>query len=242
MLTACEGGGGGGDTGGGGATNSPVPQPTNTATTPPIEQNDANSTSIKTSDVFEEIVENTRPGQIAFNVPLKMRVNDASLVEVLITDDLQRNLQKELSDNSGKVDIANLQVSSKLRARLEGVNFNIKSFNEENRFLIKNGVAAWRWSVTPTEVGEQNLYMSIYARVRRNNSDENIDLKTFQRVINVSVTPTSWLNQNWKWVIENSGSIGAILAGISVFIVARWKWVRAKLKKLNRNLNRRSHP
>jgi hypothetical protein len=185
-------------------------------------------------EVLKEIFENTRPGQVTFNVPLKMKIDDASLVELLISDDLQRNLQKELFDNKGKVETARLQVSSTLRARLEGINFNIKSLNEENRLLIKNGVATWRWSVIPTEGGEQNLYLSIYARVRKNNSDENIDLKTFQREINVLASPTGWFKQNWKWVIENSTGIGAILAGIFVFVLTKWRWVKVKFKNMKK--------
>jgi hypothetical protein len=245
LATACsEWEGGGGDAGGGAVSPTPgAAEPTDAATTPPtitpsVEPKNPNTTGVQENtgdnDVFKEIVQNTRPGQVAFNVPLKMKVNDASLVELLITDDLQRNLQKELSDNKGKVETAQLQVSSALRARLEGINFSIKSFNEENRLLVKNGVAAWRWSVTPIEPGEQNLYLSIYARVKRNNASENVDLKTFQRLINVSVSPTGWLNQNWKWVVENSAGIGAIVAGIFVFIVTRWKWIRVKLKKMKK--------
>ncbi|BAZ18661.1 hypothetical protein NIES4071_105460 (plasmid) [Calothrix sp. NIES-4071] len=86
--------------------------------------------------------------------------------------------------------------------------------------------------------------MSIYARVRKNGSTENVDLKTFQRAINVSVSPTSWLNQNWKWVIENSTGIGAILAGISIFVVAKWKWLRTKIQTFNKQgaFSRKSKP
>ncbi|RUS92360.1 hypothetical protein DSM106972_099340 [Dulcicalothrix desertica PCC 7102] len=231
ILNTGESGGAGGDAG---SSSVPTAEPTDAgaATTPPAQSVDKTSIPDGADEALKKVVE-TRPGQIAFNVPDKMKVNDAEVVEVVISDDLRRDLKKELGNQSG-TETAQLQVSSFLRARLEGANFNTKSLNEENRFLIQNGIAAWRWSVTPTEAGEQKLYMSIYARVRKNGSTENVDLKTFQREISVSVSPTSWLNQNWKWVIENSTGIGAILAGISIFIVARWKWVRKKIKSLNK--------
>lgn len=232
ILDRGELGGAGSDAG---SSSVPRAEPTDAgaATTLPAQSVDKTSIPDGTDEALKKVVE-TRPGQIAFNVPDKMKVNDAEVIEAVISDDLRRDLKKELGNQSGKTETDQLQVSSFLRARLEGANFNTKSLNEENRFLIQNGVAAWRWSVTPTEAGDQKLYMSIYARVRKNGSTENVDLKTFQRAINVSVSPTSWLNQNWKWVIENSTGIGAILAGISIFVVAKWKWLRTKIQTFNK--------
>ncbi|BAZ18660.1 hypothetical protein NIES4071_105450 (plasmid) [Calothrix sp. NIES-4071] len=110
-------GGGAGELGGAGGLSSPSPIPTakptdaGAATTSPARTQAAPDGA---DEALKKVIE-TRPGQIAFNVPGKMKVNDAEVVEVVISDDLQRDLKKELGNQTG-TEIAKLQVSSFLKA------------------------------------------------------------------------------------------------------------------------------
>jgi glycerol-3-phosphate acyltransferase PlsY len=178
----------------------------------------------------ETLKSSLRSGQIAFNVPQEMRVEETELVEVRISDNLQRDLKAELS---GKPETAKIEVGSFMKARLDGTNFTIKPLSEENQALLEGRVAEWRWSVTPTEQGEQKLFLTVYARIKiPNQPEELVDLITFQRSIKVAVNPGHWLEQNWKWIVENWTGIAAILVPFSVFIVAKWQWIKGLIQNL----------
>ena len=118
-----------------------------------------------------------------------------------------------------------------MKARLEGTSFTIKALDEENRALPKGTVAQWRWNVTPTESGEQKLFLTLYARVKiiGQQTDEIIDLKTFDHTIKVAVNPGGWLGQNGKGLIETVIALSG--AGFFTFAVARWKRVKNWFKK-----------
>ncbi|MBV6626536.1 MAG: hypothetical protein KI793_26975 [Rivularia sp. (in: Bacteria)] len=173
--------------------------------------------------VFTEL----RVGQIGFKTPTQMKVDEAELVEVHLSDDLQRDLKLELGD---KAEVAQTKVSDFVKARLDGINFDIESLNEENRVIFDGNLVKWRWSVTPRKSGEQKLFLTVYARVKLSDeSEELVDLKTFQRKIKVTVSKSSWFKQNWISVIEIAIALGG--AGFFAFIIAKWKAVKSIVRK-----------
>lgn len=178
--------------------------------------------------LLKDTIKNLKSGQIAFNVPQEMRVDEAKLVVVRISDDLQRDLKTGLGE---RPETSKIKVSPFMKARLEGADFTIKLLSEEKQVLVAGRVTEWRWSVTPIEPGEQQLFLTIYARVKiPNEPEEVLDLITFQRTIKVTVNAESWLKQNWKWIVENWAAITAFFAALSVFIVAKWQWIKSLIQ------------
>ncbi len=176
---------------------------------------------------LREAFEKLRVGQIGFKTPTQMKVNEAELVEVQLSDDLERDLKTELGNNS---EVAQIKVSDFVKARLDGLNFDVKSFNEENRVLLDGNLVKWRWSVTPKKSGEQKLFLTVYARVKLSDeSEELVDLKTFERNIKVTVSKSGWFKQNWISVIEIAIALGS--AGFFAFIITKWKLINKILKR-----------
>lgn len=193
-------------------------------------------TSISPNDTatdLREAFKKLRVGQIGFKTPTQMKVNEAQLVEVHLSDDLQRDLKAELGDNA---EVAETKVSDFVKAHLDGINFDVESLNEENRVLFDGNLVKWRWSVTPRKSGEQKLFLTVYARVKlADESEELVDLKTFERNIKVRVSKSGWLKENWISVIEIAIALGG--AGFFAFIITKWKAVKSK-SILRKNLKR----
>ncbi|MBD2505313.1 hypothetical protein [Anabaena azotica] len=173
-------------------------------------------------------VKKLRLGQIVFTVPKEMQLGRNELVRVRISDDLRKNLKAELK---GHPETAKLDVSSLLQVKLSGTSFNIQSQTEEQQVLKKDGLAEWIWSVTPQERGEQELFLIVYALIELpNKSEQKIQLKTFERTIKVSVSPNYWVENNWKWIVENWEAVTAIFTAFSVFALAKWKQIITLIK------------
>lgn len=184
-----------------------------------------NDTATELRQAFKKL----RVGQIGFKTPTQMKVNEAKLVEVHLSDDLQRDLKVELGDNA---EFAQIEVSDLVKAHLDGVNFDVESLtlNEENRVLFDGNLVKWRWSVTPRKSGEQKLFLTVYARVKLSDESEILeDLKTFERDIKVTVSKSGWFKENWISVIEIAIALGG--AGFFAFIIAKWKVVKSILRK-----------
>ncbi len=176
---------------------------------------------------LKHAIKNLKPGQIVFDVPQSMQINNAQLVEVRLSDDLQRNLKEGLNEKS---ETAQIKVSPFMKARLEGLNFNIKSLTEESQALVAGDMIQWRWSVTPTEMGEQKLILTLYARIKISNQPEEVvSLKTFERSINVAVSPTNWLQTNGKGILDTAIALSS--AGFFAFTLTKWRLLKRVLKR-----------
>ncbi|MEO1377947.1 MAG: hypothetical protein AAFW70_27445 [Cyanobacteria bacterium J06635_10] len=182
-----------------------------------------------TATELREALKKLRVGQIGFKTPTQMKVNEAELVEVHLSDDLERDLKTELGDNA---EFDQIEVSDLVKAHLDGVNFDVESLtlNEENRVLFDGNLVKWRWRVTPRKSGEQKLFLTVYARVKLSDeSEELVSLKTFERDIRVRVSKSGWIKENWISVIEIAIALGG--AGFFAFIIAKWKLVKSILRK-----------
>lgn len=95
---------------------------------------------------------------------------------------------------------------------------------------MDGNLVKWRWSVTPKKSGEQKLFLTVYARVKLSDeSEELVDLKTFERNIKVTVSKSGWFKENWQPIIENAIALGG--AGFFAFIITKWKLINKILKR-----------
>ena len=72
---------------------------------------------------IDKILESLEIGKIAFNAPKQMNLHDTSVIQLLLgveksIDELRQRLREE-----GEVEVANIQVSESMEARLSGQNF-----------------------------------------------------------------------------------------------------------------------
>lgn len=189
-----------------------------------------NSTSVPLDYeiAIQRQVEKLRLGQIVFTIPEEMKLGESESIRVRISDDLQKDLKAGLK---GNLETNKIDVSSLLQVKLSGTNFNIQSQTEEQQILKKDGLAEWIWSVTPQEKGKQALILNVYASLQLpNNTEKKMGLKTFERTIKVSVSPNYWVENNWKWIVENWEAVTLIFTLVSGFVVAKWKQIITLIK------------
>ncbi|NJM68971.1 MAG: hypothetical protein HC862_01425 [Scytonema sp. RU_4_4] len=226
LLVGCDGGGGGG--GSRNETTSQQGEPTDTGAVTPATTASQNY-KIAQDAYSATLKETLRPGQIAFDIAKQMKVAENEVIEVRVTDNLQRDLKAGLSKDAKTQPI---DVTSFLGAELTGASFEIKPLSQKKQILAQGRVVKWLWNVTPTEAGSQKLFLEICAYISIKDKPEvPACLETFSRDVTVAVNPSNWLGQNWKWIVENWSTLAAVLTGASVFIVARWKWIKALFRK-----------
>jgi hypothetical protein len=182
--------------------------------------------------VEEEARKALKPGQIAFNHPTEMKLGETEKVIARISGDLQRDITEGLGAN---LETAKLEVSTFMKATLTGSDFTIEPSAEQKQMLLKGRIAEWRWDVTPKKSGKKTLELTVYARVKFANQqqEEDIYLKTLSSTITVDVNIRGQieeiLSNNWQWALENWDK----LLGLSAFIRATGTafWARLKHKK-----------
>ncbi|MGH7998565.1 MAG: hypothetical protein ACREPR_03820 [Brasilonema sp.] len=224
LLVGCDGGGSRNE------TTSQQGKPTDTGAVAPTPTTTVSPNYKIAQDAYSATLKETlRPGQIAFDIAKQMKVAENEVVEVRVTDNLQRDLKAGLSKDAKTQPI---DVTSFLGAELTGASFEIKPLSQKKQVLAQGRVVKWLWNVTPTEAGSQKLFLEICAYISVKDKPEvPACLETFSRDVTVAVNPSSWLGQNWKWIVENWSAIAAVLTGASVFIVARWKWIKGLFRK-----------
>lgn len=169
-----------------------------------------------------------QPGQIAWNPPEEMTLDEPKIIVLKITDDLQRDLNNELESSTV---IAGIEVSTFMKANLSGSAFNIESQTPEKQALPPQSIAEWRWKVTPTDEGEQVLSISVYARAKipGQSAEEDLFLESYSKTLDVRVDPASFFKSNWKWIVENPGNFflwsGAV-ATMTVAATKKWKQIK----------------
>jgi hypothetical protein len=191
-------------------------------------------------DVMNEAVQTAfrqlQQGQIAFVAPEQMKVDEPSIIEARLSNDLQIQLTEELqAEFKIKPQSANIKVGSFMKATLEGSDFKIESLASEKQALPEGSVASWRWSVTPTESGRKTLYLTVYARIKlSSNEEEEVYLKSYDREIDVVANPSSFWRENWKWIIENSDKLGLgfLVSSILAFIGLKSKQIKKFLIRI----------
>jgi hypothetical protein len=191
-------------------------------------------------DVMKEAVQTAfrqlQQGQIAFVAPEQMKVDEPSIIEARLSNDLQIQLTEELqAEFKIKPQSANIKVGSFMKATLEGSDFKIESLASEKQALPEGSVASWRWSVTPTESGRKTLYLTVYARIKlSSNEEEEVYLKSYDQEIDVVANPSSFWRENWKWIIENSDKLGLgfLVSSILAFIGLKSKQIKKLLIRI----------
>ncbi|MEA5522896.1 hypothetical protein [Limnoraphis robusta] len=206
-------------------TLAPTPKPQVTlAPTPggmPPRRHSAHRTSTKIK-IVDDIVKKLEWGNIAFNTPQKIKLNEPTIIELVLSptqsiEELQSSLESQ-----EQVESAEIRISNQMEARLSGTGFKIEALIEEKQ-LISSGKTQWKWEVTPTKSGSQNLHLTLYAIIEVSGKEEKYRIETFKKTIEVEVSvgqhASTFVADNWQWLWAS------ILVPTAPFI---WKWYRKK--------------
>ena len=152
--------------------------------------------------VVEEIVSNLEWGSIAFNTPKKMKVEEPKIIELLLsstksTQELQSSLKSHEQTESVRI-----QISNRMEADLSGLGFKIEALVPQEQAVYRGKTTQWKWEVTPTEDGDQNLYLTLSAIINLSNPKVPLVIRTFDKTIEAEVSISQRISTfvagNWQ--------------------------------------------
>lgn len=176
--------------------------------------------------VVEEIVSNLEWGNIAFDTPKKMKFEEPKTIELLLSPTKSvQELQSSLKSHE-QTESARIQISNRMEADLSGLGFKIEALVPQEQAVYRGKTTLWKWEVTPTKDGDQNLYLTLSAIINVSNQKVPLVIRTFDKTIKVEVSVgqriSTFVAGNWQWLWAT------ILVPLSPFL---WKWYQRKRGK-----------
>lgn len=213
-----------GGAGGAGGTLPRMPLPS--MMSPPMPSPSASPIPPTSMGIVDEIVTNLEWGNIAFDTPKKMQFEEPKTIELLLSSTKSvQELQSSLKSHE-QIESARIQISNRMEADLSGLGFKIEALVPQEQAVYRGKTTQWKWEVTPTKDGNQNLYLTLSAIINVSNQKVPLVIRTFDKTIKVDVSVGQQIstfvsgNLEWLWA--------SILVPISPFI---WKWYTKKRDK-----------
>ena len=164
-------------------------------------------------------------GNIAFNTPELMSLNEAKKVELILSTTLsQEDVKKavEKQDVEGSIQVEQIQISDQMEATLTGDGFQITEVLPARRAISKTGVTEWKWDVRALKEGKLRLHLTLNALVTvKGNPSQLHTIRSFDKeyvvVVGVKDNVISFATKNWQWLWT------------TVFLpVGAWLWKRKR--------------
>ena len=161
----------------------------------------------KSASIFsavDEALAKMQIGNIAFNSPSPMNVDDSARVELRLDLQLPPSTLIKTISARGVVEYATIKVSDRMTAHLYGDDFAITANTPETQAISGRESTSWQWTVKPKTAGQCELCLNLTAIIDIDGSREERNIETFSRTIQVIVTPgqraKKFAKENWKWV------------------------------------------
>lgn len=199
-----------------GNSDRPTPEPTREPTAEPT----------STRPTVDSIRESLTKGNIAFNKPSVMVLEETKDVQLVLSPSVAAQELKELVKGDGQIESREVEVSDYMEATLYGDNFVISNATQR-KLVSTKGVTEWHWDVTPTKAGKQRLHLKLSAIVIYKDGEKPLEIKTFHELIEVNVT----VSQRFY---AFAGAIGSHLQWIAPSLLipmGLWVWNRWRKKK-----------
>lgn len=218
---------------------------------PDILNTNINPTQIL-NNAFEEIDQqfiNLVIGNLAFNKPEKMNIEDVAVIELIISplfpaSELATQLVEQgnfvtstadptvLISPSGEistVETSQIEITPLMKAVLlpqDSEAFMVKEMHDNAEQVISSvETTTWRWSVTAKKEGSQTLELVIYQLVKYDGKEFWHEVETYKADIVVEVTLGDRVKAlDWYWI---AGFIVTLVGAI----IGVWKWLDERKKK-----------
>lgn len=151
----------------------------------------------------DTVIDSLRVGDIAFSTPESVRLNETTSVVLLLS--LQKHAESLARVLEGRVETAEgIKISPEMEAVLVGDGFKITPVTPTKQVVGSFNTTRWEWKITPNTKGNQELHLSLNARVQVEGKDSPYVVQTFTKRILVEVTLAdtfrTFLKENWQWL------------------------------------------
>ena len=174
----------------------------------------------------DRILEELAFGNIAFNAPHTMNLDDTAIIQLLLGLAMPTDTLQQMIEAVGDTEGDRIRVSDRMEARLSGPNFAITAVTPEVQAVMQTDITEWKWDVKPLSVGLQRLHLTLSVLINDDGVSTARAIRTFHKEIEVEVTlgqqVGSFIRNNFQWLWA------AILLP-----VGGWLWARKKTSKTN---------
>lgn len=143
----------------------------------------------KISQTIEQQIKEQLPGELLINLPNEMTVGVQERAEVRIAKQGIKDLKKGLRGR-GIPEVEKIKISPIMKVRLIGDKFDIKALSHEVQPITDFDFTQWEWNITPREVGNQSLEVSVSLRIEIPQINEHLvkDYPVYEKKIKVKVS------------------------------------------------------
>jgi hypothetical protein len=172
-------------------------------------------------DFLEASLKRLRTGNLAYNVPQKMKTGETARVtaRIAVASLPVSELTKDFPA-SQRSTIAPTKISTKMKMTLSGPDFTITPLSPPEQFVDNESATQWQWEVKPNKHGTLEIRLAAIAEM----NEFSKEFTTVDRNITVQVDIADQLAEfwtgNWQW------SMATLTAVCGVF----WKWLQSRKK------------
>lgn len=181
--------------------------------TPPPSMDDMFGVASSQTDDF---MGSLRTVPIAHETPSSARFG-RSFAVTLSLDATGDDSAVESLPGTGNIVEGEAQISTTVQALVSGEAFNVEAITPATQRISPLTENVWRWKVTPTAVGNQELVIELFALM----GNEALPLRTFRDSVQVEVSRIGQavaIAQSISPITVVAGGIGSMLAGLFGFV------------------------
>ena len=171
---------------------------------PPPPESEAFPPASADVDIVDTLLRRLHWGNIAFDTPTTMEYDQSHILELLLSPTLSVvQLQAQL-ERDADAETASVRISNRMEADLTGRGFAIEALTPSLQAVASTQVTRWRWQVTPTSHGSQQLHLALSAVIQIEGRDTPLVVRTFDRTIEVDIglpqRVSGFVEKHWQWL------------------------------------------
>ncbi|MCR9271471.1 MAG: hypothetical protein NXH72_15880 [Hyphomonadaceae bacterium] len=164
----------------------------------------------------DDFMSSLRTVPVAHETP-KQAMFGRSFAVTLSLDATGDDSAVESLPGNGNIVEGEAQISTTVQALVSGEAFDVEAITPATQRISPLTENVWRWKVTPTAVGNQELVIELFALM----GDEALPLRTFRDSVEVEVSRIGQaiaIAQSISPITVVAGGIGSMLAGLFGFV------------------------
>jgi hypothetical protein len=175
---------------------------------PPDQANEAAARGLDKAatapSAVDRLLDEMQSANIAFNTPGSLGYGRTVSIELKLSANKTPDQLSEMIQEPGEKQTDTVKISNEMDARLTGEQFQITAVRAERQAVSATGVTQWTWDITPKQLGQQRLHLTLDAIVKVGDHETTYTVQTFDKTISVNVvwpdTALSFLGKYWQWV------------------------------------------
>ena len=168
------------------------------------------------ASVDSDLMSSLRTVPIAHETPKAAQFGRAFTV-TLAVDATGDDSAADALSGTGNVVEGEAQISSSVTALVSGQSFDVEAITPETQLISPMTENVWRWKVTPTAVGNQELVIELFALL----DGQALPLRTFRDEVQVDVSRIGQaiaIAKSVSPITVVAGGVGSLLAGFFGFV------------------------